>query len=361
MELLTTCHDSPLFLQNLLACFQEAIFVADGEGNIFMANEAVETVLGYAPRELYKNNLSLIFTPEDLSYFYPNLLQLGRKGESFQGEVLLVKKNKERFFAFIVFRSFKDPTLNKSFNFICIRDIHTQKQLEKASAETNYEDLVKVANGVAHELRNPLVGIGGFVKRLYDKCNAGHKHADYYDRIISNIKKIEVIVKKVEFMANLPKPSFSMENMRDLIENAIQPYGPILKKRKIGLTIQLDRSLLKLDRKLMIRVFSILIENAMDALPDGGNIRVRGLTHGNQCEIEFSDTGTGISAEDLPYIFNPFFSTKADGAGIDLAVVKRIVESHGGSINARSEEGLGAGFTMQFPLERRRAIRVSPI
>ncbi len=335
--------------------------MADADGNILMANEAVETVLGYTPRELNNRNLSLIFTPEDLNYFYPNLLRLGRKGAPFQGEVLLVTKNNARFFAFIIFRTFDDHSLNKSFNFICIRDIHTQKQLEKASAETNYEDLVKVANGVAHELRNPLVGIGGFVKRLYDKCNAVHEHADYYDHIISNIKKIEVIIKKVEFMAKLPKPSFSMENMRDVIENAVQPYLPSLEKREIEVTLQVDRTVLKLDRELIIRVFSIFIENAMDALSVDGSIMVNSSTHNNHCEIDFSDTGRGISAEDLPFIFNPFFSTKADGAGIDLAVVKRIMEGHGGSINARSEEGRGASFTLRFPLERRRAIRISPI
>ncbi len=218
-----------------------------------------------------------------------------------------------------------------------------------------------MANGVAHELRNPLVGIGGFVKRLYDKCNAVHKRADYYDRIISNIKKIEVIVKKVEFMAKLPKPSFNMENMKTVIENAIQAHGPILENRKIKVNVQMDRTVLKLDKQLIIRVFSILIENAMDAMPNGGEIKIQGLTNENRCKIEFSDTGQGISDEDIPFIFNPFFSTKADGAGIDLAVVKRIVESHGGSACVGSEKGRGATFILRFPLERRRAIRISRI
>ena len=345
MELLDVCHESPLFLQNLMACFQEAILVTDGEGNIFMANEAVTVILGYPPHELNNKKLSLIFTPEDLTYFYPNLLQLSQKGESFQGEALLVTKSNTRFFAFIVFRPFNDPILNKSFIFICIRDIHTQKHLEKASAENNYEDLVKVANGVAHELRNPLVGIGGFVNRLYNKCNAIHEHGDYYDHIISNIKKIEFIVKKVEFMAKLPKPSFCMENMRSVIENTFQTYLPILENQRIEVALQIDHIDLKLDRALIIKVFSILIENALDALPDGGSIEVQALMHNNRCEIEFSDTGTGISAEDLPFMFNPFFSTKADGVGIDLAIVKRIMEAHGGSVRVKSKKGSGRDFS----------------
>ena len=361
MELLDACHNSQLFLQNLMCCFQGVILVTDADGNILMTNEAVESILGYTPHELNNKNLSLIFAPEDLSYLYPNLLQLGRKSQPFHGEVLLVKKNGVSFFAFIVFRSFNDHSLNKSFNFICIRDIDAQKRLEKASAETNHEDLVKVANGVAHELRNPLMGIGGFVKRLYDKCNAVHEHGDYYDHIITNLKKIETIVRKVEFLAKLPKPSFTMENMKDLIQKAIQPYLPILEKRKINLKTPVDPTILKMDKDLIIRVFAILTDNALDALPDGGDIVIHDATNNNHCEIEFSDTGRGISVEDLPFIFNPFFSTKADGAGIDLAVVKRIMESHGGSVKVRSEEGRGTGFILQFPLERRRAIRISRI
>ena len=78
--------------------------------------------------------------------------------------------------------------------------------MKKISNENNYEDLVKVANGVAHELRNPLVGIGGFVKRLYDKCQAVHEHSDYYDHVIRNLRKIEIIISKVEFLAKLHKP-----------------------------------------------------------------------------------------------------------------------------------------------------------
>ncbi len=361
MELLDVCHNSQLFLQNLMCCFQEVILVTDADGNILMTNEAVESILGYTPHELNDKNLSLIFTPEDQIYLYPNLLQLARKSEPFQGEVLLIKKNGVSFFAFIVFRSFNDHSLKKSFNFICIRDIDAQKQLEKASAEANHEDLVKVANGVAHELRNPLMGIGGFVKRLHDKCNAVHEHGDYYDHIITNLKKIETIVRKVEFMAKLPKPSFKMENMKELIEKAIQPYLPMLETRKINLKTPVDPTLLKMDGKLVIRVLSILMDNALDALPNGGNIVIYSATNSHHCEIEFSDTGRGISTEDLPFIFNPFFSTKADGAGIDLAVVKRIMESHGGSVGVISEEGRGASFILRFPLERRRAIRITRI
>jgi PAS domain S-box-containing protein len=344
-----------------MACFQEVILVTDADGKILMANKAVEAVLGYAPHELIGRNLSSIFTPEDHEYFYPNLMRLGRKSMPFQGEALLLTKDDDRFFAFLVLRSFHDPTLKQSFIFLSIRDIHAQKQTEKATNETNYEDLVKVANGVAHELRNPLVGIGGFVKRLYDKCSAVQEHAVYYDHIMQNLRKIEIVVKKVEFLAKLPRPSLKMEELKTAVEEGVRPYHAVLEKRGIEVELLLSGIVLKLDRGLISRVFSILTENAVDALRGGGAITVEDAVNDNLCEIEFSDTGPGISTEDLPFIFNPFFSTKTDGAGIDLSIVKRIVESHGGGIRVHSEKGRGATFLLQFPLERRRAIRISRI
>lgn len=361
MELLNACRSSQAFLQNLMACFQEAILVADSDGKILMANDAVKSLFGYSPEELHNKSLSIIFTSEDLTYFYPNLIRMGRKGMSFQGEALLLTKNNARFFAFINLRSFHDSTLNRSFVFISVADINERKHYERTPSGSNYEDLVKVANGVAHELRNPLVGIGGFINRLYDKCNALPEHARYYDHIIRNLKKIEVVIRKVEYLARLPKPSLSMEKIRNIARKGIEPYISTLKERGIASKVLLDGVVLKCDPKLIIRVFSILMENALDAMDDGCSITVRSAASDNLCEIEFSDTGPGISEEDLPFIFNPFFSTKADGAGIDLAIVKRIVESHGGSVHVRSQEGHGATFLLKFPLERRRAIRISKI
>ena len=95
--------------------------------------------------------------------------------------------------------------------------------------------------------------------------------------------------------------------MKTAVEEGMQPYLPILEKRRIDLKIQLNGIFLKLDRNLIARIFSILMENALDVLPDGGGITVRDVVDDNSCDIEFSDTGPGISAEDLPFIFNPLF------------------------------------------------------
>ena len=359
MGLLEACHNSSRLLEELLSSIHDAIIVADIEGRILFTNPTIEKMTGFTSDELKNEALSAIFTPEDLTYLYPNLLHMARTNKSFKGEIMLMRKNEVGFFAFVTFRPFFDPADNKSRIIVCIQDIHNEKRLENALKITSFEDLVKIANGVAHELRNPLVGIGGFVSRLFETCDIAGDQRKYYDHIINNIKKIENLVKKVEFLSRLPVPTVGKESIRGLIEKAVRPYLQQFQDRKIEFVINLGEVFFPLDSDLVVRAFSILIENALDALSDGQRIIIYGDTENNHCKISVSDTGAGISPDDLPFVFDPFFSTKADGAGIDLTIVKRIMNSHGGSIEVKSKQGEGTTFILLFPLERRRSIRIS--
>jgi signal transduction histidine kinase len=113
------------------------------------------------------------------------------------------------------------------------------------------------------------------------------------------------------------------------------------------------------DEELIATTLSILIDNALFALQHHGTIQIRNEIKDDQCELYVSDTGSGITPENLAYIFKPFFSTKSDGAGLDLAVLKRIMERHGGQVEVHSEAGQGTTFLLIFPLERRCPLRVS--
>ncbi len=361
MDLLQACCDSRKLLNEILACIQDAIVVTDLEGKILFSSSVVEKVLGFRPDELEGEDLSNIFTPEDLQHLYPNLLRMARKNMPFEGELMLLRKDGSRFFAFIVFRSYFDPRQGRAIVAVCIQDIHKEKQLEKAFRESHYEDLVQIANGIAHEIRNPLMGIGGFVNRLFKSGSIIDNHDKYHDYIIKNLNKIEDLVKKVEFFANLPKPRLSEESVSRLLKKALEPFIQEIEDRKIDMTLNMEEMVLLVDKDLVARVFSILIANALDALTEGGRIMIHNDTDSRHGRIYVSDTGSGISSNDMPHIFNPFFSTKPDGAGVDLATAKRIMDNHGGRIKVESKKGEGASFTLIFPLERRQPLRTSPI
>jgi signal transduction histidine kinase len=259
----------------------------------------------------------------------------------------------------MVLRTCQSPEQGDTAVVMMIRNIDRTKQLEKTLMETPYQDLIKLTDGIAHELRNPMVAIGGSVNRLHKLCQGGVDQARYFERIFTNLNRIEGIIKKVEFFAHLPKPFIQKRPLKELIEQAIKPYLPQIRNQGIDVETRLDDVLLHVDRDLFVTAISILIENALSALAPKGHLVITSTVQDNRCRVDVSDDGSGILAENLSYIFKPFFSTKSDGTGLDLAVLKRIVESHGGDVDVKSKPGEGATFSLRFPLERRRPFRVS--
>jgi PAS domain S-box-containing protein len=354
---LTYC-DSWEMLENILACLKQAVIVTDLSGRICFTSPVVESLFGFTSNELEGKMLSDLFTPEDVTYFFSNLMDLAQKKCPFEGELMLRRKDQTRFFAFITMRAMLEPGRGHALIFICIQNIDKEKQLEKIFQEAHYEDLVQIAGGVVHELRNPLASIGGYSKKLYASCDRNDAHDRYYRYILSDLQKIERLVKKTDSFATMPKPCFTNEPLENLIEEALQLFVHPLKNKTISVNKCLTEISLRVDRNLSVRAFMILIENAIEAMEEFGELTFTSGSDGRHYWVRVTDNGIGILPRDLPFIFNPFFSTKANGAGIDLVTVKRIMGLHGGRIEVESEPGQGAGFILFFPLERRRAIRI---
>jgi signal transduction histidine kinase len=113
-----------------------------------------------------------------------------------------------------------------------------------------------------------------------------------------------------------------------------------------------DEQHLNVDPDKIERVFINLIKNAIDAMPNGGKITIDSKEANGSLEISFADIGTGISNEILPKIFSPLFTTKAQGMGFGLAICKRIIEAHGGTITVKTAKGKGTTFTVTLPIKR---------
>jgi PAS domain S-box-containing protein len=361
MDLHQACCRSPHLLGAVLSTIQHVIIVIDYQGKILLANPMVEEMFGIMPDDLEGKDLSILFTPEDLSHLYSNLLFMAGKDKAFEGELTLVRADKSRFFAFLVFRPYFDPSKDHPLIVVCIHDIDERKNPEEGLRGTHYEDLVKIADGIAHELRNPLVGIGGAAKRLYGVCTQGENKEKYYERILNNVRRLEGLVENVEFFAHLPKPGLKKVSIRECIQEAISPFMELIEEQAVLMVNKIQDMDLRIDKSLIVKTFSILIGNALDAMPQGGELTLFSETDKNEYRVYVRDTGAGISSEDLPYIFNPFFRTKPAGIGIDLAVVKRIMKRHSGRVEATSMPEKGTTFLLAFPLERRRSIRVSAL
>ena len=356
----TYCNASEI-ADIVLSYIPHTIMVTDSEGQILSVSEGIEKVLGFVPEELEGQKLSLIFTPEDIPFFYRNLFSMVQDRKPFEGQVMLMRKDRSRFFAFMVIRPGRDSNVERNIVLVYVQDIDREKRIEKTLQKNQYEDLIKIASGVAHELRNPLMSIGGFISRLYKSCRSVAEHDRYYELILTNLRRIERLVKKVEGFALLLKPRLTQQAMKPVIESALAQYSEELKKKAVRLDMDIEDTVLWVDKALVVKCVSVLIENALDALSENGKISVSCHESQRECRIAVTDNGCGIDPKDVPFIFNPFFSTKADGAGIDLATVKRIMDSHLGRIEVTSAKGQGTTVVLVFPLERRRAIRIAPM
>ena len=345
----------------VLSSVPHTIMVTDSGGQILFASKGIQKVLGFIPEDLEGQNLSRIFTPEDMPFFYGNLFSMVRDGKPFEGQVMLMRKDRSRFFALMVIRPGTDSNGKRNIVLVYLQDIDREKRIEKTLRENQYEDLVKIASGVAHELRNPLVSIGGFINRLYKSCRSVNEHDRYYEFILANLRKIERLVKKVEGFALLPKPHLAREDMKAIVERALALYSGEVKEKAIRLDMDMEETVSWVDQDLVFKAVSVLLENALDAIAENGGISVSCKRNEHECRIAVTDNGCGIEPKDLPFIFNPFFSTKADGAGIDLATAKRIMDSHMGRIEVTSAKGEETTFVLLFPLERRRAMRIAPV
>jgi PAS domain S-box-containing protein len=357
MDIFNASSHDPNLLKQILSSIRHAIIITDVNGDILYTNPVVLDIFGSDSKYLKGKNISSFFTPEDIDCLYPNLLSMAKDNKPFEGELMLMRENGDRFFVYIVLNPIPDSFDNKKLIIISIQDIDEKKALQKSIQTTRHDDLVKVAEGIAHELRNPLVGIGGFVNRLYKSRKGNAEDDKYYGYIIKNLDKIEGLVRKIQFFVGLPDPSFARHEMDNLVNKALDDHIEQIKKKNIKLSIKIEKIVLVLDGELISRVISILLQNSMDALSEGGNLDIIGETGEDSYRLRVSDSGHGIPPENLPYIFNPFFTTKAHGAGIDLAVAKRIMVSHGGTIDAKSDQGKNSTIILTFPLERRRAIR----
>jgi PAS domain S-box-containing protein len=361
MDLVQACGHDPVLLEDVLSALQQVVILTDSNGIIQYACRIAEITLEYPPDKLVDQNVSVIFTEEDLTYMLPNLLQLCQQETPFEGEVMLRRRSGARFFAYMVVRSLGQDENGGRRVIFCIQDIDKHKNLEKAIRDTHFEDLVKIANGIAHEIRNPLVGIGGFTNRLYQSCHATIAHEQYYDYIMNNLKRIENLVRKVNYLVSLPDPNFRSDRLDIIVDEAMRLYKNEFEQHRIIWENKVEEIRLLVDRDLVVRAVAILLENALDAASEGGRIFASNVVDDNFCDLMLSDTGAGISPKDLPYVFHPFFSTKAGGAGIDLAVVRRIMECHKGLAEVESVPGHGATFKLRFPLERRRRIRIESL
>ncbi len=214
----------------------------------------------------------------------------------------------------------------------------------------------KLAASVAHEINNPLFGISNYVDLILARNSGDEKTVHYINIVKEAINQIRMVTRG---LLELAKPRAAQPSDSDLhheIDRVISLIAPKAAKQKISIVriFSPDVSYVWMDRESMHQVFLNLAINAIESMPSGGELTILTSIKNANVEIVFKDTGHGIAEEDLPRVFDLFFSKKMKGlgTGIGLYTARRILDDHDGLITVESTPGQGTSFTVSFPKAR---------
>jgi|GEM_PF-400751 len=233
-------------------------------------------------------------------------------------------------------------------------DITAHVQLERELARSEEQAAVgRIAAGVAHELNNPLDGVLRFVNLSMSRLSAESPVNEYLGDAREGLNRMADIIKALlSFSRKSTGADNRCVNVNDVVKEALDAMAPIAASQGIEVVLNLCDNGLTVRGGQLHQVFMNLIKNAYDAMPDGGTLNITTLLHDETVEVVFADQGSGIPADLMENMFEPFVTTKeiGKGVGLGLSICKRIIERYQGSIRVESTTGKGSAFTVELPL-----------
>jgi signal transduction histidine kinase len=235
--------------------------------------------------------------------------------------------------------------LGDSFSYMVSELKRSREELNRMyERNLQAERLATIGKGaahIAHEIKNPLMLIGGFSKQVFESLMPEDPNKKKLQIVIDEIKRLEGLLVDVSDFARMAQPQKSIQNINDVALGVYDLMSEELKKQGIEFTKSLksDIPASSFDPRQIKQILINLAKNAVEAMPQGGKLHIATDMEGQMIKLTLTDTGKGIPSENLHDIFNPFFTTKPKGTGLGLAISRKIVEDHGGTIDIKSKAG----------------------
>jgi PAS domain S-box-containing protein len=340
------------FQTKLIQTSNDGIIANDRHGNIIIFNEGAERVLGYSHHEVIgKIRVTQLYPPgvaqevrakiDGPEYGGPGrLIHYETVGLSKTGEQIPVELS-----ASLIFGHDQEVTAVGFF-----RDLRERRQLqEKLLQSERLAALGQMAAHISHEVKNPLVVIGGMARQVLKSADEGSSKAMEKLRIIvEEIRRLEEFLAEVGSFAKLSEPRKRPIDLNSLIQEMCLNLESSLQENRIKLAVNLDPNLpqVQFDPLLLRQVLLNIAKNAIEAMPAGGTLTFSSGRDHHRVWVRISDSGEGIAPEIMDKIFLPFYSTKPKGSGLGLAISQTIVTAHQGEISVESRPHQGTGVTV---------------
>jgi len=208
----------------------------------------------------------------------------------------------------------------------------------------------KMAALLAHEIRTPLVSIGGFARRLVRSTGPDDPRREELEIIVSEVARLERLIDEVLGYSKMGAPECRSTDINKLIRSVLLTMQGEMEKNSVKVVLELDPRLptADVDESQIYQAIINLVSNSLDAMPSGGTLTLRTSGEPGFLEIGVIDTGTGIDQEHWDKLFAPFFTTKVTGTGLGLAIVSQVVENHRGSLRFESAPQQGTAFYIRL-------------
>jgi len=334
----------------LLGGMEEGVLILDLQGRVRKMNDAMQAVLTQSfPADMGKHYLEVFRDPE-----LNDLVQITLSSGQGQKRTLSFLSQPEKIYQ-VQSSLIRDPERKMGGVVVVFHDVSEMKRLERIRQEF-------VAN-VSHELRTPLTAIKGYVEALRDENLESSPQAEQFLKVIDrHAARMEKIVADLLLLSQLESPGRSLRKepipVSELIQAALDSVQPLgeAKSQTLESKFPADLPLLVGDSQKIHQMLVNLLQNAVNYTPEGGKIAVEARKEEGGIQIEITDTGIGIPAEDMPRIFERFYrvdkgrSRELGGTGLGLSIVKHIAEAHGGRVSVESRLGQGSRFRVFLPL-----------
>ncbi|MFA5366118.1 MAG: ATP-binding protein [Candidatus Bathyarchaeia archaeon] len=333
---------------NIFSTVPDALILGGLDGKIIQVNEAFLRNSGYTKKEVMGKGLAELFSDE--KSWAATIAELSRSEEVKNQETQLKTKNGEITVLFSC--SVVKRKSGQRVGVACIvHDITGRKEMEKKLVNAErFASIGELAGMVGHDLRNPLSSMSGatyYLKTRYaskldakamDMLSTIESSIDYSNKIVSDLLDYS---REMKLQLETTTPKSLLTTSLALVKTPANIQ--VLDFSDNGFELQVD--VVKINR-----VFTNIIKNAFEAMPNGGTLTIKNQKKENNVVFTFNDTGSGMTPEALKNLWKPLFTTKAKGMGFGLAICKRTVEAHGGKIEIESAFGRGTTITTTLPI-----------
>ena len=352
-----------IILQNILESIPVGLLVINPDGEIVTSNQAASVILGYPCRMFEGKGWGDLFLEEVrnrafnqviLDVIQEKKVNLHRRAPYVQpgGETLqlsirgsFLREDGEIAGIVLILHDVSELTRLHDREKRVLGEKH---RLERERAE----GLTRLALAIAHQIRNPVMSIGGFAVRILRKMNENSTITAYLKNILSDAARLEEIVKVVSDYTRIPEAVLVKVSLPEIFENEMARLREKASElsKVVAWSLKLEAAEFAVDPALFSRAIYEVLLNALEFFRDGeGSVAIFVLEDRNGLVVEIADNGIGIKETDMPYVFDPFFTTKAVGVGMGLCRVRRIIGEHGGDVRIDSEPGKGVSVIMRIP------------